>query len=155
MSKNGIDYSQLEHKIYKRAYKLSEVKDRIEKVAFDVVRFKDDDNAANLWQVQSADDGEYIVALYDQAEEKVAEASSNWKVNLSKIGGNLNFYYKNEPIVKIASSQIGIPENQVDLAISYLPQKLATNKKLVNALLKELSKDSRENVLAKYPELKV
>src|ERR1700683_672295 len=45
----------------KRAYKLSEVKDQLETVAFDIVRFKSDDAAgsgANLWQVNSAEDGD-------------------------------------------------------------------------------------------------
>jgi hypothetical protein len=39
MSKNSIDYLALDNKINKRAYKLSEVSDKIEKVAFDLVRF--------------------------------------------------------------------------------------------------------------------
>ena len=38
--KNTIDYSSLENKIYKKAYRLSDVKDQLESVAFDIVRFK-------------------------------------------------------------------------------------------------------------------
>ena len=73
MSKFAINYSSLENTIYKKAYRLEDVKDRIERVAFDVVRFKDDDNGANLWQVQSSDDGDYIVSIYEpDPEEKVA-----------------------------------------------------------------------------------
>ena len=154
MSKNEIDYGKLEEKIYKKAYKLSDVKDRIEKVAFDIVRFKDDDNAANLWQVQSADDGDYIIALYEQTESKEKISESSWSVKLSKLSNKMNFYYKGDPIVSMASSNLGIPVGEVEKAAGYLPKKLATNQKLVSALLKELSQDSRNSVLTKYPELK-
>jgi hypothetical protein len=63
MPKFSVDYSGLENKIYKKAYRLADVKDQLETVAFDIVRFKDNDKGAELWQVQSADDGDYIVAL--------------------------------------------------------------------------------------------
>jgi len=154
MSKNEIDYMNLENKIYKKAYRLSEVKDKIEKVAFDIVRFKDDDNAANLWQVQSADDGDYIVALYDQTQDKVVEASSSpWKVVVNHIGKSLNFYYKEAPIINIACSRLNIPEGEIIKAARYLPSKLSKNKKLEKSLLSELPADARMKVLAQYPEL--
>ena len=51
MSKNStIDYGNLDSFLYKKAYKYREVQDRLERVAFDVVRFKDDDNLSHLWQ---------------------------------------------------------------------------------------------------------
>lgn len=151
MSKIGIDYDSLDNKIYKKAYKMSEVSDKIEKVAFDIVRFKDNDEATNLWQIQNSDDGEYIVALYDQDEEKVVESS--WKVSFNKLGGTLNFFYKGSPIVKVAGSKLGIPVIELEKAAGYLPKKLETNKKLVAALIGELSGLAKKEVFSKHPEL--
>lgn len=151
MSKTSIDYSSLENKINKKAYRLADVKDQLETVAFDIVRFKDSDKGADLWQVQSADDGDYIVAMYqDDLEEKTAQL---WNVSLSKVAGDLHVYYKGEPLVKVAASRMGIPSAEVHKVPSYLPAKLAENKKLVKALLGELPESAKNEVLKKYPEL--
>ncbi len=150
MSKFGLDYSKLDNKIYKKAYKLSDVQDRVEKVAFDIVKFKDGDAAANLWQIQNADDGEYIVALY-QGEDNVK--TSGWEVDVIKTANSVQFSYKGDPIVRIASSKLGIPPSELSQVEVYLPAKLAQNKKLVKSLLNELSPSAKESVLSKYPEL--
>lgn len=152
MSKFSIDYSNLEQKVYKKAYKLSEVKDRIERVAFDVVRFSDGDDASKLWQVQSADDGEYIVALYDEQEDSTKTAS-NWEVVLNKSASLIDVYYKGDPIVRVAASKLGIPNSELPMISKYLPEKLAENKKLANALLNEAGEEVRQELCKKYPEL--
>lgn len=149
MSKFEIDYSALDNVIYKKAYKLSEVKDQLQTVAFDIVRFKENDKGADLWQVQKADDGDYIVALYEPEEEvKVA-----WDVTYSKTAGLLEVSYKGDPLVSLASRKLGIPNNELDSVSEYLPRKLSENKKLVNALLNELGESGKKAVLNKYPEL--
>lgn len=151
MSKKfNIDYSGLENKLYKKAYRLADVKDQLETVAFDVVRFKDADKGADLWQVQSADDGDYIVALYQPDED---EKKSDWDVIVNKTAGDLQVSYKGEPIVRMAASRLGIPHTELSKLESYLPDKLAENKKLVKALLNELPASTKEALLAKYPEL--
>lgn len=151
MSKDSINYSALENVVYKKAYRLSDVKDQLETVAFDIVRFKDADKSAELWQVQNADDGDYIVALY-QPEEDV-KTSTAWDVSVNKTAGMLQVFYKGDPIVRVACSKLGIPSDQLKKAEEYLPAKLATNKKLVGALLKELPSAAKQLVLNKYPEL--
>lgn len=151
MYKNSIDYSSLENKIYKKAYRLEDVKDKIEKVAFDVVRFKDDDKGANLWQIQDADDGQYIVAIYEDSE--LSKTSSPWEVNVSKTAGDVQISYKGDPIVRLNSNKLGIPKNELEQVSTYLPEKLANNKKLVKSLLNELSPSAKKEVLNKYPEL--
>jgi hypothetical protein len=151
MSKSfSVDYSKLDTKLYKKAYRLQDVKNRLETVAFDIVRFKDGDQGADLWQVQSADDGEYIVALYQPDEEKTA---ATWEVSISKTAGDLHISYKGDPLVKVAASKLGIPSKELHKVPEYLPAKLAENKKLVKALLNELSPSAKEAVLSKYPEL--
>lgn len=150
MSKFNIDYSNLEKSIYKKSFKLNEVKHLLETIAFDIVRFKDGDNDSNLWQVQSADDGEYIVALY-KPEEKADQG--NWEVMVNKTAGSLQISYKGDPIVRLASSKLGIPQSEVHKVPQYLPAKLAENKKLVKSLLNELTESAKKEVLSKYPEL--
>lgn len=154
MPKFSIDYGKLEDKLLKKAYRLSDVKDRLETVAFDVVRFKDGDEASKLWQIQSAEDGDYIVTLYEEdAGEAKKVASAGWEVLLSKTAKALNVYYKGDPIVKVATSRLGIPDSELSQVERYLPAKLAENKKLVQALLSELSEPAKTAVLQKYPEL--
>lgn len=149
MSKFEINYSGLENSIMKKAYRLDDVKDRIERVAFDIVKFKDDDEGANLWQVQSADDGDYIVAIYNN-EDKTA---NDWSVRLSKVANVLQVSYKGDPIVRVASNNLGIPPSEMSRVEKYLPTKLAENKKLVRALLNELDESAKNEVLNRYPEL--
>lgn len=150
MNKFAMDYSTLENKIYKKAYRLADVKDQLETVAFDVVRFKDGDKGADLWQIQNAADGDYIVALYNPDEP---EKTGDWDVAVSKTAGDLQISYKGDPIVRIAASKLGIPPQELPKLESYLPDRLAENKKLVKALLSELSPSAKQAILIKYPEL--
>lgn len=152
MSKNTIDYSALAQQLTKKAYKLADVKDQLETVAFDVVRFKDGDKGAQLWEVQSADDGDYIVALYEENEE-TAKTASDWSVVITKTAGVLQVSYKGDPLVRLPFTKLGIPREQLGKVPQYLPEKLTSNKKLVKALLNELSAEAKQEVLKKYPEL--
>lgn len=151
MSKFGIDYTSLKDKIEKRKYPFEDVKHKIEKVAFDIVRFRDDDPSANLWKVVDADDGKYIVALYETEEEPINKLS--WSVEQSKISGNLNVFYNGDYIAKISASSLGDLASEIDTVKSYLPKKLASNKGLVSKLLNTLSSSAKAQVLSKYPEL--
>lgn len=152
MPRFSIDYSSLA-KITKKAYRLADVKDQLETVAFDIVRFKDGDKGAELWQVQSAEDGDYIVSLYDEEETEKTASANPWGVIVTKSGSDLQISYKGDPLVRLASSKLGIPSSELHKAEQYLPEKLATNKKLVKALLSELSDVARQEVSKRYPEL--
>lgn len=152
MKNNKVDYTNLDLKLNKKIYRLADVKHRIEKVAFDVVRFKDGD-IDQLWQVQSHDDGDYIVSLYTEPKEEIKVEASAWEVILNKSGQDLNFFYKGEPIVRLAASKLGIAPEDTASVKRYLPSKLANNKTLVSALLKELDVTARANVTRKFPEL--
>jgi hypothetical protein len=153
MSKHSIDYFELEKKINKKSYRLSDVQDRIVRLGFDVVRFKDSDNGADLWQIQSSDDGDYIVSLYEDTNEnvKTASANSNWEV--TNLNGNLQFFYKGDPIVRTAASSLGLSSEDISALSKNLPKKLAENKKLVNLLLNQADLSLKEKILTKYPEL--
>lgn len=153
MSKHSIDYSALDSKINKKMYRLEDVRDRIEKVAFDVVRFRDDDNGANLWQIQSSDEGDYIVSLYDNSEDniKVASVKTDWEI--VPVREQLQFFYKGDPVLKTAASSIGLSKDDLGNISRYLPKKLAENKKLVTLILNQADGASKQRILNKYPEL--
>ncbi len=157
MPKFSVDYNNLSDSVLKKSYKLSDVEHKLEKVAFDVVRFKDSD-IDELWQIQSSDDGEYIVALYNPEDsstnKKIASSTKlNWDIIISESSSDLNILYKGDAILKIASSRLGIPLEEINLVKKYLPNRLSENKALVKALLNEVSQEKRKSILAKYPEL--
>jgi len=152
MSKFNLDYLGLAKQITKKAYKLADVKDQLESVGFDIVRFKNSDKSAELWQVQNADDGDYIVALYDDSDE-LEKTANPWNVLVSHGGNDLQISYKGDPLVRLAAAKLGIPNNELHKAEQYLPEKLANNKKLVKALLNELSEVARHEISRRYPEL--
>lgn len=138
INKYAVDYSKLSKKI-----KYEDVKNQLVKVAFDVYKFKSDDRA-KLWQLHSADDGNYIVALYD--EDSLMEKKSDWQV--VKSAGDVNFYYKDEYIVKLPL------ENFAGLDVeSELPKKLGESKNLVNLLLKNVNSKVKSELLKKFPNL--
>lgn len=145
MSKFSINEYELK-KIAGKIRNYNDVKNNLVKVAFDMYRMKDDPSA-KLWELQKADDGNYIVALYNDGE---IEKQSDWQVELNKSANNVNFYYKGEYITKLNSKEVGIP---LDEAKSILPEKLATNKKLVSLLMNKLDKSTKETLVSKYPEL--
>jgi hypothetical protein len=142
MSKFSVDINSLSNTINKKSYKLSEVSDKIEKVAFDIVRFKDCDDRANLWQIQSADDGDYIVSMYegDTSGQKISEASSSsWEVIADKSAGNLMFYRGDEFVVKVAAKEFGV-DTDLDKFSKHLTKSMSSNDKLVKLVLKKAGK---------------
>lgn len=152
MNRFSVDYETVLNAIDKKSYKLKDVHHRLEKVAFDVVRFKDGD-PEQLWQIQSAEDGEYIVTLYDEEQKKTASANVPWKVLLNKSGTDLYIFYKDTRVTKLASSTLGLPESELPVVQSYLPNRLAKNPELVAALLNGLDAVTKAEIIQKHPEL--
>jgi hypothetical protein len=153
MNKFDLDYTKLEDKLTaKKAYKLSDVKDKIKKVAFDVVRFTDKQDIDGLWQIQNCEDGDYIVAMYDENENKdVVKESSKWTVVTDRGNKFANILYKDLPIAKISLASYGMTGED---ARNYLPDSLESNKKLASSLLNTLEPEVLQEVLSKFPELK-
>lgn len=153
MDKHSVDYGVMNKKLTdKKAYKYNDVKDRLIKVAFDVVKFKDSDNIDGLWQVQSSDDGEVIVALYEETPKSL-ETKSSWSAVADKTASYVHVFYKNEPVIKIASSTLGVSKDNVVSFEENLPKVLAENAGIRSLLLNELSERDRKSFTTKYPEL--
>jgi hypothetical protein len=152
----SIDYSALDTRINKRYYKLSDIAHRLEKVAFDIVRFKDSNDADELWQIQQADDGQYIVARYDEEAAEIVEKTASihtWEVLVNKASGDVSVFYKSNPVAKFSATKLGVPVSDLDTLTHFLPKQLNTNKELVKALLDNLSKTEKYQLLRTYPEL--
>lgn len=154
-SKFGLDYDQLATSVQKAErtmYRLAEVQDRIERVAFDIVRFRED-GPEKLWQIQSSDEGDYIVSLYEEeAAKKIATAGNGWSVVVGRTS-DLHVFYGGQAVCRLAASDLGVPADEINLVRRYLPGKLASNQGLVNSLLKRCEASVREGLLAQFPEL--
>jgi len=140
-----FDAHNMRNELYKSSYRLSDVKNRIEKVAgaFNMVKFKDDDDAAHLWEVQSSDEGDYIVALYDTSAPSKKVASSPWQVKIED--SKISIFNNGRFITRISAKEFGIPENELHMVPKYLPQKLASDNAFANSLLKLAGAKTKAN----------
>lgn len=147
MDRYSINYKTLSQP---KMYRLAEVRDKIKKVGFDVVKFTDTDGVEGLWQIQSDQDGsEYIVAMYAEEAPKTATASV-WQ--FVPFQGAVQIFYKNFPIKKIALTELGVKNGDEPLVCRALSEKL-TDKAGVTKLLGELSTSERQVITTKFPEL--
>lgn len=157
MVKFSVDYSALQDKLsQKKAFRLSEVKERIRKVAFDVVRFVDSDKIDDLWQIYRDGDDEYIVAMYEneQTEKKASASISNiWKALPDGSGSHIHLFYKNAPITRIALAPLGIPCEDAWLVSHSMVEKLATDQNYLNSLIQELTEDEKASLREIEPSL--
>lgn len=143
MNKFSLDYEHLDQRVNaQKVYRLADVQHRIEKVAFDVVRFVDDDDSTRLWQVQDTPDGPVIVAMYGHegaAEPAISvelkSESTEWKAVPDKQAG-VHIFHKGEAIVRLAAADFGIPETEIGTLCRWLPKKLATDEELRGMVFK-------------------
>jgi hypothetical protein len=156
MNKFSVDYSSLHQGLNReKCFRLKDVEHRLQKVAFDVVRFIDSDTIDGLWQIRKDENGEYIVATYEDGSMSapVAKVSSAWSVVQDKSGEQVSIFYQGTPVTKVSLAFLGIPKEESAMVCSYLPHKLATNSKLVTGLLNDLPLEQKRNLLDEYPEL--
>jgi hypothetical protein len=116
---------------------------RITRVAFDLVRFNDN-TSEELWQIQSSDDGEFLVRTYNLPEDKIV-SESDWTVNLDKSGENITVAYKNMPIQRFASKQFGAEDlSEALLLRRTIRKKLALDQGFVDSFVKSLPENKQE-----------
>ncbi len=153
MNKFSVDYTDLQGKLSKKkAFRLSDVKHKIKKVAFDVVRFVDSDKIDDLWQIHRDGDDEYIVAMYDD-EGQTPTLKTAWSVLPDASGQNLSVFYGSSPIKRIGLKQLGIPAEDAGMVSQSVRTKLATDEKFLNTFVNELSKEEREALTDANPSL--
>ena len=156
---NYIDYEILnKHFDNKdnRTFKYEDVKHRLEKVAFDIVRFAPeyDDCIDGLWKIENTKDGDVILAMYSSDDEVVKVASkTNWEVIPDKELSEINVFYKDEPITTLKRSSLKIEASEVKSFCRHLINKIATDNNTKTLLLRDLNKKTRNYLLSKHPEL--
>lgn len=156
MNKFSVDYTDLQSKLSKkRAFRLSDVKEKIKKVAFDIVRFVDSDNVDDLWQIHRDGEDEYIVAMYDEQSEKKASASAttNWKAIPDGSRKNIHIFYKDIAIKKIALAPLGIPEDDAWLMSYSISQKLTSDQSFFNSFVKDLTSIEKQVLKQAEPSI--
>ena len=142
MDKFKIDFQELGKEVIPDPNKLplKGNEHRLIRVAFDLFHLKDG-NPEDLWQVQSSDDGEFLVRTYSLPEDEEKKvASSKWTVELDKKEENLTVAYRNIPVLKLAAKNYGIttPE-ETRLFQQMVYKKLAVDNEFENNLVKSLS----------------
>ncbi len=156
MNKYSVDYNKLHQNMNReKCFKLKDVEHKLQKIAFDVVRFIDSDNIDGLWQIRQDENGEHIVAMYEDTSPaaSVTKESSVWLALHDKSGEQVNIFYKGTPVSKISLASLGIPKEEAAMVCSYLPHKFASNAKLAASLLNDLPSEQKRNLLSEYPEL--
>ena len=137
MQKFSVDFDQIDKTLNKKTYKYADVKDKLVKVAFDVVRFFDD-NIDGLWKIQKDKNGEVIVALYEEPSiEKSASVTKKWDAVTDQSKSNLYIMYKNTVISKIASSELPIPKDELAIFANSISENINSNSELQQKILKE------------------
>ena len=74
-------------------------------------------------------------------------------MHVLQASGEVQISYKGDPITKMSYQKLGIPRNELHQVGQYLPEKLATNKKLVKSLISQLSEQAKVELYKRYPEL--
>jgi hypothetical protein len=151
----GSDYDGLDKVINsKKVYKLADVQNKVEKVAFDVVRFVDSEDLDKLWIIKDNGGEKVLVAMYDDDAPEINKAASVKWAAVSDQYGNVNVFYKGETITKLAVEKFGLNKDDAKSVCRFLPQKLANDKAFSASLLNQLSDSEKASLYTKYPELK-
>ena len=160
MNKFLLDYNSLESAVNKpRVYKYEDVKHKLVKVAYDIVKFDGpEEDIDSLWQVQATDDGEVIVAMYDESvktgnDSPTIKSQSSWNVVADSKHENMFIFYKDHPIKKIATNTVGILPNDISSFCSNISNKLNSDKGFRSSLLNDLSNVERIELFSKHPEI--
>lgn len=149
-----IDFDYLTNQLStERIYKLADVQDRIEKVAYDIVRFRDNKDTDQLWKIEDRADGPVIIALYNDDGSLLSESaeSQEWDAIPDKTA--MNIFYKGESIVALSETELGISKSEFPLVRKWLPKKLAASIQMQRNLFGLMPAASKKLVIKRFPEL--
>lgn len=154
--KTSLDLSKVSQILSgNKSFRYSDVQHKLQKVAFDVVRFIDGSDIEGLWRIQKDEQGEYIVATYDadQKLEKSATKINSWSTSVDR-QDEVHVFYKNTEVKKIASRELNLPQTAARTIAKTLETKLASDPSFVGKFISSLDSITRKNLLTSYPELK-
>lgn len=151
MDRYKVDFNKVDSMLNApRMIKYADVADRVEKVAFDIVIFRD--KPEQMWQTVTGEDGnEYIVAMYGNASDVPEVKKESWSVEVDRLRKNATIYYKDTPVTSIDIVKTAV--DNVDDFRGRVPKMLENNSGLVARMIDGLEEDYRKKILAKHPEL--
>jgi hypothetical protein len=155
--KTSLDLSKVTQVVNgNKSFRYSDVQHKLQKVAFDVVRFIDGSDIEGLWRIQKDEQGEYIVATYD-AEQKIEKSAqekiNSWSTSIDR-QDQVHVFYKNKEVKKISASDLNLPNTASRTIAKTLETKLASDNSFVRKFVSTLDIATRTNLFSSYPELK-
>jgi uncharacterized membrane protein len=155
--KTSLDLSKVAQVVSgNKSFRYSDVQHKLQKVAFDVVRFIDGSDIEGLWRIQKDEQGEYIVATYD-AEQKIEKSATekqpDWFTSIDR-QDYVHVFYKNKEVKKISAKDLNLPQTASRTIAKTLQTKLASDNLFVQKFISSLDISTRSNLLTSYPELK-
>jgi hypothetical protein len=133
-----LDWEGLDKAVNKErtSYEYEQVKHLFRKCAFDA--YKPLNGSEQLWELRDGEDGKkYLVALYEEAEDIVATASTKfWKATPDS-RGNVTLAYKDFPIMLFTAANAGYEVSEAAQFAEYLEKK---------ASIKEFERDLVSNL---------
>lgn len=144
-----IDYKKVAQKLFPNKIPYSPNKHLFTKVAFDVFRLNSP-SVESYWVLEKCDDGEYLVATYDDISDIKSE--SEWNAESDKKGQNITLSYKNIPIRRFASDDFKFSSEDVHIFKQALIDKLNEDPDFVNKLLDTLPEDKKNSLMRLFPE---
>jgi hypothetical protein len=159
MEKFSLDYAGLQSKLStKKMYRLADVQHKLKRVAFDVVRFVDNNNIDELWKIERDGDDEYIVAMYDENQMLTAAqtktASDNpWQAIPDSNREFVHIFFKDNAIKRLAMKDLGVPSEDAVMICGILKSKFASDANFLRNFVNELTEDERAVLTDAEPSL--
>jgi hypothetical protein len=149
----SINFDELSKTVAKpqNTYRLADVGHKIEKVAYDLVRFRDNQDTDQLWKIEETSDGPVIVALYGDNGQLTSESKTDWDAVPHKQA--MHIFYKGEPLAVFSAVDLGIPASEFSVARRWLPKKLASDQGIQKAIFEKLPNSNRVAIAKRFPEL--
>lgn len=146
----SIDFKHILDTIEPKKISYEQNKHRFRKVGFDLFQLKDP-NVESYWVLEQCNDGEYLVATYE--DEKEIKVEGSWTALEDAKAQNITIAYKNIPIKRISSNEFNFGPNDVHIFKKAAVDKLNNDKEFVKKLLDTLPDDKKLSITQLFPEL--
>ena len=150
MSNSSFDWDLVDKAVNKKrtSYEFETSKHLFKKVAFD--QFKSLNGSTQLWELRAnEEDGkEYLVALYDDAEDliSVSEKKNDWEAVVDGEIKNITIAFKKTPIHKISLGSCDYTEKEANKFASFIQKKANTGNDFAEKILASMSPKRKELV---------
>jgi len=144
-----IDYQKMADVLSPKKIPYVPNKHLFHKVAFDVFQMNDS-KIPSYWVLEKCDDGEYLVATYENEEIK---SESAWSALSDKENQNITLSYRNIPIRRFAMVEFRVKAEDVHIFKQAMIEKLEEDTGFVDKLLNTLPEDKKNSLVSLFPEL--